>query len=131
MGTITDAAAGGTIGSFSFVDDDQIATYYVTRNVGSYVTLCKTGPLEGVGGEPGAATTPDYEVIAGPRGTRLRFGVMASSNLKHSDHLFDTIGSTATLDTKNYKLINTTIKVTGVTTGYHIDVPVTFAKLTT
>tara|TARA_Y100000114_G_scaffold104583_1_gene97833 strand:- start:2781 stop:3746 length:966 start_codon:yes stop_codon:yes gene_type:complete len=131
LGTITDAAAGGTIGSFSFVDDDQIATYYVTRNVGSYVTLCKTGPLEGVGGEPGAATTPDYEVIAGPRGTRLRFGVMASSNLKHSDHLFDTIGSTATLDTKNYKLINTTIKVTGVTTGYHIDVPVTFAKLTT
>ena len=28
---------GGTIGSVTFIDDDQIATYYVTKNVGQYV----------------------------------------------------------------------------------------------
>ena len=131
LGMITDPVAG-TTGSPSFIDDDQIATYYVTFGVGGYVALCTTGPLVDIGdGQGGAGNSPDYEVIAGPRGTKLRFSIMASSNLKASDYLFDTIGKAVVADSKNYKVINSSVKITGVTTGYHIDIPITFAKSTT
>ena len=125
---------GGTIGSPSFIDDDQIATYYVTQNVGEYVSDCAVGQLTVTSGE-GATYVggqPEYEVIPGPRGTKLRFGIMASDNLRASDYLFDTIGRTAVGPggSTTYKIIDSSIKVVGVTTGYHLDVPVTFAKET-
>ena len=131
FGSITDVF-GGTIGSPSFIDDDQIATYYVTQNVGEYVQNCAVGQLTVTSGE-GATYVggqPEYEVIPGPRGTKLRFGIMASDNLKASDYLFDTIGRTAVGPggSTTYKIIDSTIKVVGVTTGYHLDVPVAFAK---
>ena len=129
LGMITDPK-GGAIGSPSFIGDDQIATYYVTFGVWGGLEFCQTGPLTQVDGDPGAGQSPHYEVIEGPRGTELKFSVMASSNLKSSDYLFDTIGNTAT-ETTNFKIINSTIKITGVTTGYHIDIPITFAKSTT
>lgn len=131
LGMITDVF-GSAIGSPSFIDDDQIATYYVTYGVGGYVDLCATGPLAEIGdGSGGKGQSPYFEVIEGPRGTKLRFSVMASSNVQASDYLFDTIGATATQGSNNYKVIHSTIKITGVTTGYHIDIPITFAKLTT
>ena len=36
-----------TQGSPSFIDDDQIATYYITQGVGQYIKDCLTGPLTG------------------------------------------------------------------------------------
>ena len=53
---------------------------------------------------------------------------MASDNLQSSDYLFETIGSTKTVNGVDFLVLNSTIKVVGVTTGYHIDVPVTFVK---
>ena len=51
LGTIVDVNGsdvnGSTQGSPSFIDDDQIATYYITQNVGKYVTDLKTGELAG------------------------------------------------------------------------------------
>ena len=87
LGMITDPTSG-EVGSPSFIDDDQIATYYVTFGVGGYVQFCKTGALT-VSGNPsdGVQLAPDFEVIAGPRGTKLLFSIMASSNLKASDYL--------------------------------------------
>ena len=60
----------------------------------------------------------------------------ASLELNTSDYLFDTIGMTETISTsktasQNFKTIKATIRVTGVNTGYRIDIPVKFCKKTT
>tara|TARA_R110002074_G_scaffold253687_3_gene425769 strand:- start:239 stop:1216 length:978 start_codon:yes stop_codon:yes gene_type:complete len=116
-------------GSPSFIDDDQIATYYVTKGVGGYVDVCVAGDIKDV------KTSPSYELIEGPRGTKLRFGILASSGLKQAQYLFETIGTTGQTDgmssAKLYNFINSTVKVTGVTTGYSIDIPITFVRTTT
>ena len=129
FGMITDIYAGN-VGSPSFIDDDQIATYYVTKNVGQYIIDCSPGQLTDTGSdiEYVGANTNAAEVIPGPRGTKLRFGIRASDNLKSSTYLFETIGKTVTAGSVNYLVLNATIKVMGVTTGYHIDVPVAFVK---
>jgi hypothetical protein len=116
-------------GSPSFIDDDQIATYYITQNVGKYVDFCKQGSLTGT---PNVGIGHGGELLEGPRGTKLRFAIHASSNLKASSYLFDTLGTTGITDSTNtYSVINTTVKVTGITTGYSIDVPITFVRETT
>lgn len=130
FGMITDVYAGSQ-GSVTFIDDDQIATYYVTKNVGQYVVDCAVGQLSDKTGETGTyvgSGTEEAETIVGPRGTKLRFGIMASDNLRASDYLFNTIGRSVTPASTTYLVIDAKIKVMGVTTGYHIDVPVTFVK---
>jgi hypothetical protein len=128
LGMITDVFAQ-TQGSPSFIDDDQIATYFITQNVGQYVGKCQEGSL----GQPNNLSTENaYEVLKGPRGTKIRFGIKSSTNLQASTYLFDTIGTTGIsvsgVTGYTFSVINTTIKVTGVTTGYSLDVPVTFAR---
>jgi hypothetical protein len=74
--------------------------------------------------------------IKGPRGTKLVFKVQSSLELNTSDYLFDTIGTTdSTIASKSgvagtvsFKTIKSTIRVTGVNTGYRIDIPVKFVK---
>jgi hypothetical protein len=130
FGMITDVY-GASQGSPSFIDDDQIATYYVTKNVGQYIVDCAVGQLADPSGETGTYVgegTEEAEIIEGPRGTKLRFGIMASNNLRASDYLFDTLGSTATLGSTTYLTLPARIKVVGMTMGYHIDIPVTFVK---
>jgi len=122
-------------GSPAFIDDDQIATYYVTRGVGSYVSLCATGQITDPQGDSYVgAFDGDAEIITGPRGTKLEFSILASSNLQNSEYLFDTVGNGTIEDTvatkETYKVLDTTVKVTGVTTGYSIDVPVRFIRET-
>jgi len=144
LGQVVDIApfpgVGGTTGlaSPAFIDDDQIATYYVTQGVGGFIANCVPGALTiagGAAGENGAAENPGYEVIEGPRGTKLAFAIFAKDSLRQSDYLFDTIGEEkddpfGTAATDVYKTISTTVRVTGVTTGYQIDIPVVFAKKT-
>ena len=127
LGRIYDIMGGGD-GSPSFIDDDQIATYYITQNVGKYIKDLEPGSL----GEPDKTSEKanGANVINGPRGTGLRFSLQASDFLKGSAYLFDTIGaSTDTVGGKTYKYIDTTVKVTGVTTGYSLDIPVRFLKV--
>ena len=75
------------------------------------------------------------EVIAGPRGTFLEFSIAASLELNTSTYLFTQLGSTTSLanqvdgDTTVTNFIDTIIKVTGMTTGYTIDVPIRFVKI--
>lgn len=114
--------------SISFVDDDNLASYYLSRGTDAeYVTSITD------------TTDSSNQVIKGPRGTKLVFKVGASLELNTSDYLFDTIGTTDTsiasrsgvAGTKTFKTISSNIRVTGVNTGYRIDVPVKFIKLTT
>ena len=107
--------------SISFVDDDSIATYYVSRGTDAEFVSDITD-----------SSNSAQQAIAGPRGTKAVFKIQSSLELNTSDYLFDTIGTTEPITGKsgatNHKVINTNIRVTGVNTGYRIDIPVKFCK---
>ena len=105
---------GTTQATPSFVDDDNVATYYLSTST-NRTYFGKSG------------TSMSNEVIAGPRGNRLQFLVAPSVDLNSSTYLFTQLGSTATLGSAVYQ-IDTTVRITGVTTGYRLDLPIRFVK---
>jgi len=105
---------GATQATPSFVDDDNVATYYLSTSTNK-TYFGKSG------------TSMSGEVISGPRGKRLQFLVAPSVDLNSSTYLFTQLGSTATLGAAVYQ-IDTTIRITGVTTGYRVDLPIRFVK---
>lgn len=109
----------------SFIDDDSIASYYFTQNIGGFVQNSVTGPTDDASGTANAAG----ESILGPRGTRLTFGLLAAIDLVSSTYLFTTMGDTLTVGSDTFYFIDSTIRVIGVTTGYKLDIPVRFLKL--
>ena len=109
------ATASGNSLRPSFIDEDQLATYFVSQGSPAISLITDT--------------TADASSINGQRGTRLDFRVKASLDLNGSDTLFTRLGGTSTVNTVAVKHIDSVIKVTGVTTGYSIDVPVRFIKV--
>jgi len=121
--------------SWSYLDDDNIASYFLSTDAYTGTTAAK--PTEN-------ADSTDLiinQAIAGPRGTHLFFRIQASTNLRTSTYLFDRLGSTfnynvptgtSTMSSgcKTFSFIDTIIRVTGATTGYKIDIPVRFVKQT-
>jgi hypothetical protein len=111
----------------SFIDDDNIAHYYVSQGEGSYVNSI----------EPKTADTVNQGmVIAGPRGTKLEIKIKSSVELEASNYLFTKIGSTGTQAdnqspavTQNIRFIDTIMRVMGATTGNSIDIPLRFIKI--
>jgi hypothetical protein len=69
-------------------------------------------------------------VIAGPRVTFLNLKIQASLDLNTSEYLFEQFGTSGTISgaSGTYLFIDSNIRVTGVTTGNRIDVPVRFVK---
>jgi len=127
FGKIYDAESGATTPiNPNFIDDDGIASYYVTQNVGQFVKNAALGPT--TGNTIDSAAQAENESILGPRGTNLRFGILAATDLVSSDFLFTQIGSTLQDASNTYNFIDSTVKVTGVTTGYRLDIPVRFLK---
>ena len=122
---VGDPATAATV---SFIDDDNIATYYFTENTDiNYVQNLQPGTPNTTG------VTSD---IAGPRGTKILFRIGSSMSLKTNSYFFDTLGSAGVdniggMDaTANpYKFIDTIVSITGVTTGYRIDLPTRYVKL--
>jgi len=113
----------------SFIDDDLIASYYVTLGNGLFVADSVPGNVAaggGGGGDPEAKAA--NESIDGPRGTRLIFSILASTDLSTSNYLFTALGGTLQDTLYNYYYIDSTIRVTGITTGYKIDIPVRYLK---
>ena len=126
FGTIVDSTALTTL-TPSFIDDDNIATYFVTLGTGA--GLVETNK------ETSRAETK--EVIRGPRGTTLRLMIQASLDLNTSTYLFTRLGSTEAASDSSTGAMNLSIatrfidailQVQGVTTGYKIDIPVRFIK---
>ncbi len=73
------------------------------------------------------------DVILGPRGTRLKLLVGPSIDLVSSAFLFTQLGGTSALRddgsaVENVYHIDTTIRITGATTGYRVDIPIRFVK---
>jgi len=129
-----DNRLGSIIGKSGFsdpstvlIDDDNIATYLMDSETG----------VESIG-------TEDSSVIAGPRGTRCGWKVKSTTDLEVSNFLFDQMGSqgvtditntsggdTQTLAAADYKFIDSTIRVSGISTGYTLDIPIRFVKKVT
>lgn len=116
----------------SFVDDDAIASYYVSSTdaaVEPPTELRRYTPTQIANEEH---TT--LEMFDGPLGNRLKLFLRASTSLQSSDALFDELGTSVAngdgFPTKpgeastSYKYIDTIVNVVGVTSGYSIDIPV-------
>lgn len=112
----------GNATSKSFVDDDNIATYYFSKGDGN-----GQGIIGDIGQDDGTNSS-----INGPRGTFFNFKVLASTDLRTSTYLFEQLGSSnlsvVGAATLTCRYIDTTIRVMGATTGYKVDIPVRFVK---
>ena len=131
----------------NFLDDDNIATYYLTAspyvNPTNYISLDKTNgvPVQSV------LTDANPQVFNGPRGSTLHFRLHASQELQQSTYLFTQIGSSELSDSsgniggfpvsdkdgfvkdKTTYWIDTTVRVIGANTGYRLDIPVRYIKI--
>jgi len=113
------------IATVSFVDDDNIASYYLSLGT----------DLEYVKENTERTTETSTETVRGPRGTILSLQLQSSLELNTSNYLFTRLGTTTkmvkagTETTVDVYFIDSTIRVQGATTGYSIDIPVRFIKL--
>jgi len=141
-----------TAANVNFIDDDNIASYYLTDT--SYVNPKgdNTAP-ENATSNDGSKEINDLkndgnpQVFRGPRGTTLQFRVHASQDLASSTYLFNQLGTsqaanaagniagfpTSTTDglisSKRIYFIDSTVRVVGATTGYRLDIPVRYIKI--
>jgi len=108
--------------TLSYVDDDNLANYYVVYGSDIVSSITDTNP---------ASTT---ETIKGSRGNKAQFRIMATLDLVGGAY-FDDLGGTVTMNdvggtaTSTYKYIDTNVQIKGLTTGYRIDIPARFVKL--
>jgi hypothetical protein len=104
-------------------DDDGIATYAFTE----------TGPPDTVVQIP----LGDPSSIIGPKGTRVSFKIAATLSLTTSTFLFKQLGTLGTVAITNgpndiaagaYRFIDSVVRISGISTGYTLDIPVRFVK---
>jgi len=118
----------------SFVDDDNIAMYRLTK------AMIQTAN-DPVQDNPVTSTSADTQVISGLRSTMCQFKIISTQELQQSNFYFTKFGSTTKMDNKtvaaasqpspNARIIDTLVKVTGMQTGYTLEIPVRFVKLIT
>ena len=104
------------------VDDDNIATYIFSQNTDTKFVLQNT------------STAINNQIIEGARSTYLEFGIESSLDLRQSNFLFQKFGGTASMSnadsgTSSVRFIDSIVKVTGMDSGYSVNVPVRFVKL--
>jgi len=107
--------------TLSNIDDDQIASYYLTNTtLPPFVTV-----------NTNTSTTSLLECITGARGTMLKFRIMGSIDLNGGAY-FDDMGSTVSMTdaggTSTYKYIDSMIQIKGLTTGYPINIPIRYIR---
>lgn len=117
--------SGAGFAKVSFIDDDQIASYYLTLNTDTAYVKATPNALQTDASAAG-------NQISGPRGTILELKIKASIDLNSSTFLFTQLGDTYNVDlgagAADYYYIDSTIRISGATTGYRIDIPVRFLK---
>ncbi len=118
---------GSLVATPSYIDDDDIASYYFSQGV-------DINYIQDLPPDPGG-TAPN-QVIAGARGTMIMFKLKSSLDVSTSDYLFSELGTNVTSNFKingsaaatNVRSILTTVRVSGVTTGNYIDIPLLLVK---
>lgn len=107
--------------SVSYIDDDQIASYYLSSEDTNYVNQIT----------PNRASSQP-QIIKGPPGTYCQFQLYRTPEIETSTSLFAELGggtgSTMTIASVSYLYIDTNVRVTGATTGSSIDIPVRVMK---
>jgi hypothetical protein len=104
-----------------FIDDDNIGFYTVDSS-------------DNIVSDNLDDSNSTSQTIAGPRGTIVEFKIAASLDLNTSTFLFTKLGNTALMTNKagsasqSVRFIDTMVRVTGMSTGYNIDVPIRFIK---
>ena len=111
----------GSTTRVSFIDDDNIASYYFSQGT-------DTNMISAIGQGENTDSSID-----GPRGSRLEFKIKSSMELVTSTFLFTQLGGRADITGVNGTLTNayyidSTVRITGATTGYRLDIPVRFVK---
>lgn len=118
------ANLGDSAAKLSFIDDDGIATYYISLNVNTEFVSTLVVPASNA-----ASDTDAPCAVAGPRGTKLLLSLRSSIELRNSSYLFEQLGPPPeTIDGVNVRILDSNIRITGATTGYRLDVPVRFVK---
>lgn len=126
LGTLYSGGGDTTPATLSFIDDDNIATYYLTENTDTSFVK----PLSSVTN----VTTGGGTNIAGPRGSFLNIKIASTMSLKTNTFFMNVLGSSGTdtvqggLTSGTYRFIDSILSVTGMTTGYRIDVPIRYVK---
>jgi len=122
LGQIASVSSNSTA-KVSFIDDDQIASYYFTLNTDTEYAKATPNAL---------STTATDPQISGPRGTIMQLRIKASIDLNSSTFLFTQLGDTVNLTlggtAQDYYYIDSTVRISGATTGYRIDLPIRFLK---
>ncbi len=121
FGSIVDPAGNDL--KVDYIDDDGIAHY-------SVVSSDESIAIQNISSKPNKSDS----VILGPRGVRLEFKIMASLDLQTSKFLFERLGGISNLDDKTSTPtpvfhIDSIIRVSGMNSGYSLDLPVRFVKL--
>ena len=135
-------ANDGSTVPVSFIDDDQIASYYVSDSTAPNVVRGAGGAVPRVDNVPkthpeGVNDDPSIHNISGPRDRLVHFKINPSINLRTSTFLFEKLGSLTSQSsiegfgigaTNNIRIIDSIVRVTSATTAYSIDIPVRYAK---
>jgi hypothetical protein len=114
---------GQPIGSINTTQDDDGFLFYT---VSSDLEEDRTGVVTNL-------NTQSESVLLGSRGSKVEFKIKASSVLTDNESFFDRYGFSiasgdSDLGTKACKAIDSIIRVTGLKTGFSIDIPVRFIK---
>ena len=142
-----------TTANVNFIDDDNIASYYLTDNTYVNPKGNAVSPENATGNDGTSKHINDLrdagnpQVFKGPRGTTLQFRIHASQDLASSTYLFNQLGSsqagnasgnifgftTGTTDdlvvNKTIYYIDSIVRVIGANTGYRLDIPVRYVKI--
>lgn len=118
----------------SFVDDDNVASYFFAIQDAAR----DMGPRQYFGEiRHNANGSPDSEntAIAGRTGSRLQFRLRVTEEVERStggsNYLFTTFGGASATTggaSAAFRTINTNIRITGMTTGYRVSVPIQLIK---
>lgn len=133
----------------NFIDDDNIASYYLSNN--SYVNRADiiTPAVANVNGDYSSTTLAannNPQVFDGPRGTSLALRIHASQELNSSTYLFTQLGfqeaassnarlglgassADGLLAGKTAYFIDSTVRIVGANTGFRIDIPIRYVKI--
>ena len=122
--------AGNQFPAPDYVDDDNIAVYKFT--LGQFQSQATSFVVN----NGNTNVDSSSQVIAGLRSSVLRLKVAATQELKQSDFYFKKFGGLTsyvnkgdTTVTNGTRFIDTLIKITGVQTGFSLELPVRFVKL--
>jgi hypothetical protein len=128
------------------VNSDNIATYFFTlqEDASYFATQTNSGIVK----NESKGVSPNFEInynttpasvensaiggstTTGRLGTRLIFALRSTQTAEAGTTIWTDLGGNVTLSSTSYQYINTVLRITGVETGYRVEVPLKLLKKT-